>query len=223
MKKIIIPCLAFLFANNVSNAQSNYPATYSTLFVSSMLTNIKHLDTTSDAAVLVALSNNFERIARAEKTKWQPYYYAAYSHVSLAYLTPDKSQIDWLADKAESLLQEAELIEKNNSEISCLQAMIIGCRIMADPMARFQTMSKELQSFLGKAKQENSNNPRIYLLQARMQLRTPEAFGGGKAIAKSLAEAAIEKFKTFTPVDGIAPSWGENYATSLLNKIAASN
>lgn len=79
---------------------------------------------------------------------------------------------------------------------------------MVDPTARFQTKGKEVQALVTKAKEENAANPRIYLLQARMQLRTPEAFGGGKAIAGQSAETALEKFKAFQPATLLSPVWG---------------
>ena len=141
----------------------------------------------------------------------------------MAFMSPDKSKIDWLADKAEAFLQQAEAIEKNNSEICCMFAMINSCRILVDPVSRFQTKGREVQAFIAKAIEENPNNPRIYLLQARMQLRTPEAFGGGKKIAKESVETAIEKFKNFTPENSISPAWGEGQAISLLEKINAGN
>ena len=102
-------------------------------------------------------------------------------------------------------------------------AMINSCRIMVDPVSRFQTKGPEVNELIGKAIRENQHNPRIYLLQARMQLRTPEAFGGGKNLAKQSAETAIEKFASFKPGNSISPNWGEAQAKSLLDKINASN
>jgi len=190
-------------------------------FELAMKNNLAQLDTSSTPEGFLALANNFERIGSAEKTRWQPFYYAAYCYTVLAYLSPDKSKIDPLADKAESLLQQAEAVEKNNSEISCLFAMINSCRILVDPISRFQTRGREAQMQLAKAKQENADNPRVYLLQARMQLRTPEGLGGGKKVAKESAELAVQKFKDFKPENSISPNWGGQQAKSLLDQINA--
>jgi len=190
-------------------------------FELAMKNNLAQLDTSSTPEGFLALANNFERIGSAEKTRWQPFYYAAYCYTVLAYLSPDKSKIDPLADKAESLLQQAEAVEKNNSEISCLFAMINSCRILVDPISRFQTRGREAQMQLAKAKQENADNPRVYLLQARMQLRTPEGLGGGKKAAKESAELAVQKFKDFKPENSISPNWGGQQAKSLLDQINA--
>lgn len=219
MKKII--SLALLIAVVIAtNAQTaNTSVKHSSAFEAAMLANIRQLDTASNAASLMTLANNFERIGNAEKTKWEPFYYASYCYTVMAFMSPDKSKIDWLADKAEALLQQAEASNKNNSEISCMFAMINSCRILVDPVSRFQTKGKEVNMLLAQAMQENEGNPRIYLLQARMQLRTPEAFGGGKNVAKASAETALEKFKSFVPANAIAPAWGEQQAKALLVKI----
>lgn len=222
MKKIIFLALVISSLHGIAKAQTAVSKKEKTsAFESAMLNNILQMDTAATASTFIALANNFERIGNAEKSKWQPFYYASYCFAAMAFMSPDKTKIDWLADKAEAFLQQAEAIEKTNSEISCLFAMINSCRIMADPVSRFQTIGKEVHSLLAKAKEENANNPRPYLLQARMQLRTPEAFGGGKKIAKESIETAIEKFKNFIPENLVSPVWGEGQARSLLEKITA--
>lgn len=223
MKKIISAVMFFVFFWSVAFEQTTATKKEFSSFESAMLQNIAQIDTASSPTVLITIANSFERIGQVEKTKWQPWYYASYCYTATAFMSPDKTKIDLLADKAESLLQRAEDIEKNNSEITTLLAMINSCRIMVDPVSRFQTKGKEVQELISKAKMENEHNPRIYLLQARVQLRTPEAFGGGKDIAKLTVEKAIEKFATFKPNDNISPNWGEAQAKSLLAKINGSN
>ncbi|MFN2440363.1 MAG: hypothetical protein ABR503_14265, partial [Chitinophagaceae bacterium] len=220
MKKIIFLALVISSLHGLAKAQTAVSKKENlSSFETAMLNNIRQMDTAATASTFIALANNFERIGNAEKSKWQPFYYASYCYTAMAFMSPDKTKIDGLADKAETFLQQAEDIEKNNSEISCLFAMINSCRILVDPVSRFQTKGKEVQTLLAKAKEEDNNNPRIYLLQARMQLRTPEAFGGGKKIAKESIEKAIEKFKTFTPKNIVSPAWGEAQAKALLEKI----
>jgi hypothetical protein len=195
--------------------QVNSSTNYETIMVS----NIRQLDTAAGTSLMM-LANNFERIGNAEKTRWEPFYYAAYCYTVMAFVMPDKTKIDWLADKAEAFLQKAISIDKNNSELSCLAAMIVSCRIMVDPVNRFPVMGKEAAMLLQKAKKQNSENPRIYLQEARMQLRTPEAFGGGKKPAKASIETAIAKFDKFIPQNALAPAWGYNQAKAILEKIS---
>lgn len=160
MKKIIFLALVISSLHGIAKAQTAISKKEKTsAFESAMLNNFRQMDTAATASTFIALANNFERIGNAEKSKWQPFYYASYCYAAMAFMSPDKTKIDWLADKAEAFLQQAEAIEKNNSEISCLFAMINSCRIMADPVSRFQTIGKEVQIFLAKAKEENSKTP----------------------------------------------------------------
>jgi hypothetical protein len=188
------------------------------LYEKSMLANIQKMDTAS-AETFMVLANNFERIANAEKTKWEPFYYAAYCYTALSFLTQDKSAIDAIADKADLFIESAEKLEKANADLSVLKAMVVSCRIMVDPMSRFQTKGREVADLLSKAKSENADNPRIYLHEAKMQLRTPEAFGGGAKVAKLSLEKSIRLFEKFIPANAIQPSWGYEQAKMMLSKM----
>jgi hypothetical protein len=44
----------------------------------------------------------------------------------------------------------------------------------------------------------------------------PEAFGGGKAVAKKLFEKSVELFENFKPASALHPSWGKEQAAQLL-------
>ena len=47
-------------------------------------------------------------------------------------------------------------------------------------------------------------------------MNTPEAFGGGKAVAKKLFEKSVELYKTFKPASPFHPTWGKEDAEKLL-------
>src|SRR5688572_11460464 len=106
---------------------------------------VPSVDSTRDHAALITLANSFERIANAEKTQWLPFYYAALANINAGYSFSmdgsfgDKSaDIDPLADKAEGLLNKAEELSKDNSEIWVAKKMLASVRLMGNPMARFQ-------------------------------------------------------------------------------------
>jgi len=107
-------------------------------FVTAMEANLKILDTASNPATFIMLANNFERIGKTEQKQWQPFYHAAFCYAVMALNTPDKSKTDPLADKAESYLTLVDALDKNNSEVSALRAMIIYGRILVDPSNRWQ-------------------------------------------------------------------------------------
>src|SRR4030095_1022516 len=101
-----------------------------------MKRNLSMLDTAQGAATLQTLSNSFERIADAEKDKWLPYYYAAYSNTRMIYVKPDKSKVDEVLDKAQQLIDKADTLQPDNSEIVAVKAFILSARIMVNPMTR---------------------------------------------------------------------------------------
>ena len=171
------------------------------------------------------LSNAFERIAEAEKTQWLPYYYASMSRVMAGYMIgngqmggfADKSDPE--ADKAEALLNKAEALAGENSEIWCIRKMIATLRMSADPMNRFQTYGPRAEEALGKARQMDPGNPRVYLLEGQDKFFTPEQFGGSKAEAKVLFETCLQKAETFKPASPLHPTWGPSQASYFLGQI----
>ena len=185
-----------------------------------MEANLKLLDTASAPATFIMLANNFDRIGKAEKKQWQPFYYAAFCYAIMAANVPDKSKIDYLAEKAVSYLASADALEKNNSEISSLHGMILYTRLLVDPISRWQTMGKEASDLLIKAKQQDPANPRPYLVEARAKLHTPEGMGGGPKAAKLTIDECLAKFKTFMPVNSLAPGWGKAQAEKLSKSVS---
>jgi hypothetical protein len=184
------------------------------------------IDSTRDHDALITLGNSFERIANAEKTQWLPFYYAAVANINAGYTFSmdggfgDKSaSVDPLADKAESLLNKAEELSKDNSEIWVAKKMLASLRLMGNPMARFQQYGPIAAAALETAKKLNPENPRVYLLEGQDLYFTPEQFGGDKAEAKKRFETAISKFTTFKPASSLDPNWGLGQARYFLSEI----
>ena len=124
-----------------------------------MKNNIAAIDTSfKNPQNLLSLANNFERIATAEKTQWLPYYYAALCQVNYTYMEQDKSKIDAIADKATELIDKADALQPNNSEISCIKSMIASSHMMVNPMQRFMEYGPESQSHIDAAMQQDPAN-----------------------------------------------------------------
>lgn len=222
MKKSIIIAVIIVAASCKLSAQTSAGAStgMNKKFVAAMEANLKLLDTASAPVTFVMLANNFERIGKAEKKQWQPFYYAAFCYAIMAANVPDKSKIDYLAEKAVSYLASADALEKNNSEISSLHGMILYTRLLVDPISRWQTMGKEASDLIIKAKQQDPANPRPYLVEARAKLHTPEGMGGGPKAAKLTIDECLTKFKTFVPVNSLAPGWGRVQAEKLSKSVS---
>ena len=82
------------------------------------------------------LMNQFERIAKIEKDKWLPYYYAAHCATTAAGLEKDNNLADELTGKAEGYLDIIDKISPNNAEVYVLRAYVAFTQINVDFMGR---------------------------------------------------------------------------------------
>lgn len=218
MKKFLAFLLLLVF---VQGAQAQMPEK----FVKAMEAKVPLIDSTQTAEGFIDLANSFERIANAEKNQWLPYYYAALCQVMAGYFSMgdnpmggDADKIDPVADKAKALLDKAEELEKDNSEIYLVRKMVNSLHMMGNPMQRYQTDGQAAAEALAKAKKLNPDNPRVYLQEGQDKYYTPEQFGGSKTEAKQLFERAVKQFEIFKPASSIHPNWGltqVNYFLSL--------
>ncbi|CAN5856107.1 hypothetical protein BH11BAC4_BH11BAC4_10880 [soil metagenome] len=211
MKKTIL--FISLFTLSVSSfAQSEK-------YIAAMKKNIDAIDTAfKNPQSLLSLANNFERIAMAEKNQWLAYYYAAFCQVNYTYMEQDKSLVDAIADKATVLVNKADSLQPNNSEISCLRSMIASSHMMVNPMQRYMEYGPESTMQIQKAMEQDPANPRPYYLKGQGLKYTPEQFGGGCKTASPLLQTALEKYAAFKPASDIAPHWGQQRTEMMLNE-----
>jgi hypothetical protein len=205
MKQVLV--IISMFFAGMAAAQSKYEGA-----MAKGLEQFKAAKTVED---MNATSAFFERVGDAEKDKWLPYYYAAQSVYFTGWMDT-KADKDKVGEKCKDLITKAEAIEKNNSEIFCLRQMVAILQMTVDPMARYQSYGAEARSALESATKADPNNPRIYYLNGQTLMNTPEAFGGGKTVAKKLFERSLELYKTFQPASPLHPNWGKEEAEKLL-------
>lgn len=205
MKQLLI--IISMFFCGMLAAQSKYEA--------AMAKGLQQFKDAKSAEDMSAASSFFERVGDAEKDKWLPYYYAAHTYYLTGWMNP-KADKDKVAEKCKDLITKAEVIEHNNSEIFCLRQMVAIQQMTVDPMTRYQTYGAEATRALESATKADPNNPRIYYLSGQTLMNTPEAFGGGKAVAKKLFEKSLELYKTFQPASPLHPNWGKEEAEKLL-------
>lgn len=205
MKKTILVIALFSFIT--LNAQTKYE--------SAMQNGFAKLKETKGADDLQALGAYYERIAEAEKTQWLPYYYAARHYTISAFMNPAADK-DKAAAKVTELINKAEAIESANAEIYCLKQQVAVMQLLVDPMSRWQTFGAQASEAIAKAKEIDPSNPRPYLLEGQYLMNVPEAFGGGKAVAKKLFEKSLELFSGFKPSSALHPNWGKEQAEQLL-------
>ncbi len=218
MKKIMLVAVAVVCTLSAFSQSEKY--------IKAMEPKVAMLDSNNSVDGWKELANAFERIAEAEKTLWEPYYYAAFANVMAATMSMpqgsfgDNSAIsDPMADKAEQLLNKAMAISKDNSELYCVKKMIHSLRLMGNVMARYQTELPSAAEALEKAKSLNANNPRVYILEGQDKFYTPVEYGGSKEEAKKLFEKAQEIFNTSKPGSSIEPQWGRGQVIYFLSQV----
>lgn len=202
--------LLFLFITSVSFAQSDK-------YKMIMQKNIGMIDSSfKSTETLLQLANSFERIANAEKKEWLPYYYAAFLQVNYAFMQLDKAGVDAIADEADALINIADSLSPDNSEISCIKSMILSSRLMVDPQSRYMQYGPKSAAFIDQAIKLNPENPRPYFLRAQSLVYTPEQFGGGCKKALPVLQTASQKFLAFKPESDLHPVWGQSINNNLI-------
>jgi hypothetical protein len=205
MKKIIL--IFTLLMSIFTFSQSKYE--------SGMKKGLEDAKNAKSAQEMLNVSAFFERIANAEKDKWLPFYYAAMYNNITGWMD-EKSDKDKIAGKTLELLEKAEGLSPNNSEILCLKQMAYVMQMTVDPMSRWMTHGQLGTKALNDAKKADANNPRPYYLEAQTIMNTPEQFGGGKKNAKPIAEKAVELYAIFQLPNEFHPNWGKEEAEKIL-------
>ncbi|MEO5907802.1 MAG: hypothetical protein ABIR50_07225 [Ginsengibacter sp.] len=202
MKKSILMAACICFAGFAFAQSAKYE--------SAMKTNITGLDSIRQNNNADELANNFVRIGDAEKTQWLPYYYAAYCKAIQAMAEKDNSKKDALADKATELITKAEsILGKENSETDVIKSLIATAHMTVDPASRYMTYSEDISGNIEKSETLDPTNPRPVLVQAQNAFYTPEQYGGGKDLAKTMFDKAKKLYEDFKPESDLSPMWGE--------------
>jgi hypothetical protein len=213
MKRIVFLIIS-LIITNFTNGFTQNPN-----YLKAMEGIVGEIESTQFGTSLQPLANKMERIATTEKTEWLPNYWVAYCYLIDSYAEQDAAKKDLLLDKADSFIETAEKLSKNNDEIEMMKANLASSRMAVNPQDRWQKYGGAVQKAMGVAMKLNSENPRIALMQAQSLFYTPEAYGGGKDKAKPVLEKTIELFSKFKPASTIHPNWGLATAKWMLSQI----
>lgn len=200
--KILSLLMALLFSTAMYADEKSYNE--------AMAQSLEQMKRAASPADYNEVANQFERIAKAEKNQWLPYYYAAYASVIQSFRTNETEKIDLILDYAESMLQEASKLKANESENYVLEGFIACARMIVDPETRGVQYVGQATAALKRAQGLNPQNPRADYLLGAILLKTPDFYGGGKAAAKPLFTAAMDKYEKFVPLTSIYPTWGKD-------------
>ena len=205
----IIPLLLALlvFATARSLAADKY--------TENMQKNIDSVYMSKSIAGIQRAVNALERIGEAEKTKWEPHYYAAFGYVMMATREKEAVTKDSYLDLALKANEKAKTLQPAESEIIAMEGFIHMIRVTVDPASRGQQYSSMAFQSFGKAAGINPENPRALALLAQMQFGTAQFFGSSTAEACGTNMKALEKFESFKSDNPLAPRWGKGMAEEL--------
>src|SRR5260221_1797407 len=184
-------------------------------YMEAMSKNIEAVYKAQTTEELQNAVNAFDRIANAEKTKWEPLYYSAFGYVMMANRENENAKKDSYLDLAASSIEKAKAIKENESEIIAMEGFIYMMRVTIDPASRGQKYSTLAMQSFEKALESNPENPRALMLLAQLQFGTAKFFGAPVTQACSTVTKALEKFETYRSENPIAPQWGKQMTKGL--------
>jgi hypothetical protein len=210
MKKLnIIPLLLALLAFSVSKSFATDK------YTENMQRNIDSVYKAKTIQNIQNSVNALERIGDAEKTKWEPFYYASFGYVMMATREKVGATKDSYLDLALKANEKAKALQPNESEIIAMEGFIHMIRVTVDPASRGQQYSGLAFQAFGKAVGMNPENPRALALLAQMQFGTARFFGSSTTEACGTNSKALEKFDTFKSENALAPQWGRGMAEEM--------
>jgi tetratricopeptide (TPR) repeat protein len=199
--------LASMILNKVSAAGDKY--------TEAMQKNIMSVYTAKTIDELQVTVNAFERIGDAEKTKWEPQYYASFGYIMMSTREKDAAKQDAFLDQAFSALEKAKLIAPDESEIVALEGFIYMMQVSVDPASRGPRLMGQTVQLFEKALKLNPENPRALALLAQMQFGAAQFFKSSTVDACTTNDAALQKFETFKSDNPVAPQWGKQMAEEM--------
>ncbi|WP_160114041.1 MULTISPECIES: hypothetical protein [Aquimarina] len=152
--------------------------------------------------------NLFERIARAEKENWLPFYYAAQVHIITTFGIKDGNEIETRLKKAQDFLNEARTFSKENAEISIMEAMLNTAYVVYNPSVYGPTLSAKVEELYRKAKALEPENPRAMLYHAEWKMGGAKFWGKDPKAFCPEIEKAILYFENETNDVPFYPKWG---------------
>ena len=164
---------------------------------------------------LQASVNTFQRIADAEKTKWEPYYYAGFGSILMATREKEGAKKDAHLDRAMEFIKKCKEIAPEDSEVITLEGFVYTIRVTVDPATRGPQFAGLAMQTYGKAISLNPENPRALSMLAQMQYGTAQFFGSSTAEACGTLDKSLEKFASFKSENPLAPRWGKQGAEGL--------
>ncbi|WP_104735761.1 tetratricopeptide repeat protein [Hanstruepera ponticola] len=202
MKKLLFIAFALIFVNVQS--QNQYEKGMSKAF---------ELWGSGD---MTAAEQLFERIAKAEKDAWLPYYYVAQINSLKSWEEKDINVLKAQLDKAQEYIDIAKSKSPNNPEIMVLQAHIYTNWVAFDGATYGMKYGGIIAEIYNKALSLAPKNPRVVYNKAEWDMGSARYFGKDTAPYCEDIKKSIELFDSFEPETEFSPNWGRERAEQVL-------
>ncbi len=207
-KNLVLLLLAF-------SLTSFYQGGYET----AMKNTLAQLGQATTREALLTVANKFERIGRAEKDRWLPFYYMAFAKTIAATLEENPASRDNYLDEADAAVDNLKGLAYDKAEVLALQAFIRMIRISVDPATRGQHYAMQAASLLEEASAISADNPRVVLMMAQLQYGSALFFNADTGPACDRFKQALALFARQKAKAGpLAPAWGRAEAEKMLAK-----
>lgn len=171
-----------------------------------------------DQEKITEAANLFERIAKAEKKNWIPYYYAGFVIIQSSFGEKDEANLESKLNKASDFLDEALLLSPNNPEILIAKALHNTSYISFDGQKYGMTMSGKNAAIYSKALKIAPKNPRVILSKAEWDMGSARFFGQSTKPYCDEIKKAIEIGKNENIEQKFYPKFLVIRAEEVLNK-----
>ena len=187
-----------------------------------LLAQIERVKQLSDDESLAPVAQTVERIAAANPTALWPNYYAAHYNLLLHWTSGDKGCAACV-ERADALINIAEKLAPNDSEIMTLRARYYQAMLGLHPM-RAPFYGPKATNLLEAAVKRDPTNPRAQATLGSNLYYTPSMFGGGAEAARPHLQKAEELYAveaTHHIRANYLPNWGRGMNSSMLAKTTA--
>ena len=167
---------------------------------------------------LTAAEQFFERIANAEPNEWLPNYYVAQINSLKSWEEKDANIIKAQLDKAQTFLDVAKSISKDNPEILVMQAHIYTNWVVFDGAFYGMKYGATISELYEKAYRLAPENPRVVFSKADWGYGSAQYFGQDTAPYCKEIEKSLELFANFKPETNFSPTWGKERAEQVLKE-----
>ena len=164
-----------------------------------------------------AASNLFERIAKAEKENWLPYYYVALVNTTSTFIQKDRSSVPAKLDKAQEYINLAGTFTENNAEIMVLQALIHTAEMLQDG-SKAQTLAPKIEGIYQRALKIAPKNPRVVANFADWKIGSARYFKQDITPYCDALKKALLLFENDKPSEPFDPTWGKERTEQLIKE-----